>query len=77
MLEGDVLSAHARGEYRLEDDLDFTVQVQMLRAGAVAQLLRTATFPLTKLLAFYIGGTLDRPNWRPENLPKELFLKFN
>ena len=32
--------------------------------------------PVTMLLIFQLSGSLNEPQWRPVNLPKELFLIF-
>lgn len=77
MLEGSVLSASGQGYYYFNEKLDINVQVQLLRNGAVASVVRLITFPVTKLLEFHLGGHLSDPRWRPVNLPKELFLIFD
>ena len=77
MLGGSVLSVRASGSYAFDQRLDFTVEVKPLRGGPVAAVLRLLTLPVTKLLSFHLGGTLDNPKWRPMNLPKELFLIFD
>lgn len=77
MLKGTVLSLKGKGEYHLDQRIDMTVQVQPLREGLVADALRLASSPLTKLLEFKLAGTLSEPKWRPLNLPKELFLIFD
>jgi hypothetical protein len=76
-LGGSVLSVRAAGYYDFSGKLRFTVEVQPLRAGPIAAVLRLFTFPVTKLLKFDLGGTLEHPTWRPSNLPKELFLIFD
>ncbi len=68
-ISGDVISAKAKGTYDLSDRLDFRVQVQLLRKGAMADVLRLLTFPVTKLLEFRLKGSLDNPEWEFENLP--------
>jgi hypothetical protein len=75
-LEGDVLSMKADGRYAFDGNVRFKVQVQLLRRGPLAAVLRFVTMPVTKLLEFQLSGTIDDPHWRPVNLPKELFLIF-
>ncbi len=75
-LEGGVISLKARGYYAFDGKVNVKTEVQLLRKGPVASVLRLLTFPVTKLLAFQLHGTLDDPQWRPVNLPKELFLIF-
>lgn len=76
-LEGRLISAGAEGCYHFDQRLDVRVHVKLLRRGYVASVLRLVTFPVTKLLEVHLGGTLSDPRWRPQNLPKELFLMFD
>lgn len=78
-LEGAMLGLAANGSYGLVDqDLDFEVEVRLLREqGMASSLLHLVTSPLSKLLQFELSGTLEQPSWRPDNLPKELFLMFD
>lgn len=76
-LAGDLLSMKSRGDLEFDGHLQFRVEVQLLRRGPLAFLLRLITFPVTKLFEFQLGGTLAEPKWRPVNLPKELFLIFD
>lgn len=77
MLAGDVISMRADGEIEFDGRVDCRVEVQLLRRGPLAAILRFITLPVTKLLEFQLSGTLDEPKWRPVNLPKELFLIFD
>ena len=77
VLQGSVLSLKAKGNYRLNRRLDMVVQVQLMREGLVAEAVRLATLPLTKLLEFKLSGSVANPKWRPTNLPKEMFLIFD
>ncbi|MFH0879477.1 MAG: AsmA-like C-terminal region-containing protein, partial [Lentisphaerota bacterium] len=77
VLEGDILSLTGNGEYQFNHSLDYRVQVQPLRAGMIAMVLRTVTFPVSKLLEFRLIGTVEEPRWRPVNFPKEMFLIFD
>lgn len=76
-LSGDVLSIKATGDLEFDGRLDVRVQVQLLRKGPLAAILRLITLPVTKLFEFQLTGTLEQPKWRPVNLPKELFLIFD
>lgn len=67
-LQGTVFSVKASGDYSFAGDLDYRVEVQLLRGGAVAALVRLATLPVTRLLEFRLTGTFDDPRWRPVNL---------
>ena len=73
-LQGTVFSAKGIGFYSFAGDLDFRVEVQLLRNGPVAALVRLATLPVTRLLELRLTGTFEDPRWRPVNLnPAELF----
>ena len=76
-LEGTMFSLFADGTYGLEDkSLDFSVEFKLLRESGVGNVVRLVTLPITKLLEFDLEGTLEKPTWRPRNLPKELFPEF-
>lgn len=73
-LQGTLFSIKAAGHYGFAGDLDYQIEVQLLRGGPVAALVRLATLPVTRLLEFRLTGTFDDPRWRPSNLnPAELF----
>ncbi len=73
-LKGTVFSVKGAGDYAFDTTLDFRVEVQLLRSGPVAALVRLATLPVTRLLEFHLTGTFEEPRWRPLNLnPAELF----
>ena len=73
-LKGTVFSVKAAGSYSFAGALDYRVQVQLLRSGPVAAIVRLATLPVTRLLEFRLTGTFEEPRWRPVNLnPAELF----
>lgn len=73
-LMGTIFSVKASGRYGFDGDLRFRVEVQPLRKGPVAVLVRLATLPVTRLLEFRLTGTFEDPRWRPTNLnPADLF----
>jgi hypothetical protein len=73
-LMGSLFSVKASGRYAFNGDLRYRVEVQPLRKGPVAALVRFATMPVTRLLEFRLTGTFEDPRWRPINLnPAELF----
>ncbi len=73
-LKGTVFSVKAAGDYLFGGTLDYRVEVQLLRGGPVAAIVRLATLPVTRLLEFRLTGTFEDPKWRPVNLnPAELF----
>ncbi len=73
-LKGTVFGVKAAGDYLFDGSLDYRVEVQLLRGGPVATLVRLATLPVTRLLEFRLTGSFEDPKWRPLNLnPAELF----
>jgi hypothetical protein len=73
-LQGTLFSVNASGSYSFGGDLRYRVEVQPLRGGPLAALVRLATRPVTRLLEFRLTGTFEDPRWRPVNLnPADLF----
>ncbi len=78
LIEGDVFSLLGRGDYYLDGTLDFTVQVKLLRQHTfAADVFRVVIYPVSRMLEFHLGGTLEAPCWRPVNIPKALFFMFD
>lgn len=75
-IEGALLSLKGWGSYDLDDQLDFKVQVQPLRRGWLVDAVRIVTYPVSKLLQFRLIGSLENPDWRIDNLPRELWGLF-
>ncbi len=71
-IEGTLLSLRAHGTYHLDDALDFTIQVQLLRRGLLVDAVRLVTYPVSRLLQFRLDGTLSEPRWVIDSLPREL-----
>jgi hypothetical protein len=72
-VEGDVLSLSGRGDYFLDERLDFLVQVKLMRESPiVGRLLRLITWPLSKLFEFRVAGTRSEPVWYPVNFSRDL-----
>ena len=67
-LEGTIFGVKAAGNYSFPGELDYRVEVQLLRDGMLAKLVRLATMPVTRLLEFRLTGTFEEPRWRPLNL---------
>ena len=67
-LKGTLFGVKASGDYAFDTALDFRVEVQLLRSGPVAALVRLATLPVTRLLEFHLTGTFEEPRWRSVNL---------
>jgi hypothetical protein len=75
-LEGTVYSIKVAGSFGFDNSLDYVAEVQLLRGGMVASLVRLATMPVTRLLEFRLGGTLAEPTWKPANLTLDVFKKL-
>lgn len=76
-LRGRTISLEISGSAGFGGDLKMKVHLRLLRGGIAASVLRMLTFPVTKLFEFNLTGTMDRPEWEPRNLPKELLLQFD
>ncbi|MBN1556961.1 MAG: hypothetical protein JW951_02305 [Lentisphaerae bacterium] len=69
-IEGDILSLVGAGRCGFDGALDFDVQLTFMKEHTlVARLLRTVTYPLSKLLEFRLSGTVDEPHWYPVHWP--------
>ncbi len=72
-IEGDILSLSGKGSYVLGGDLDFDVQLKLFKEHTlVARLVRTLTFPISKLFEFRLKGPLSDPQWYPVNFSFDL-----
>ncbi len=76
-IQGEVFNVEGHGVYTFGEDLDFQVQLKLMRdhtllGGAV----RTITFPLSKLFEFRLDGTLDKPRWYPVNFSSDLLRRI-
>ncbi|MBU4212509.1 MAG: AsmA-like C-terminal region-containing protein [Verrucomicrobia bacterium] len=78
IIEGEVITLTCEGDYRLNGELDFAVQVKLLKKNTlVGGILHLAMMPVTKMLEFRLTGTVKDPHWRPAYLPKEMFFIFD
>lgn len=82
-LGSTLISARGSGTYSLEKGLDFVLKAEPLRQTREnkewyqlhlwgADALKQGTAPLFSLLEFKLTGSLDQPDWRLVNLPKEV-----
>lgn len=76
-IKGNVFSVKGSGDIYFEKKLDCVFQVKLLKEGILAEAARLITWPITKLFEFRLKGDIENPEWRPQNLPKELFLRFD
>jgi len=73
-IEGDVLSLKGKGSYQLGDQLDFYVQVKLLKGKTFGgKIFRALTYPLSKLFEFKVHGTVGAPKWYPVNFSLDIF----
>lgn len=73
LIEGDILSLHAKGDYYFDNTLNYKVQVRLLKErDFVGKILQTLMWPLTTLFEFRLRGTLKDPRWYPVNFSDEL-----
>ena len=72
-IEGDVLSLTGHGAYHVNDQLDFNVQVRLLKQNTlVAKLLKVLTYPLSKLFEFRVRGPRGDATWYPVHFSSDL-----
>jgi hypothetical protein len=62
-------TASARGQLGFDGRMDFRVQAQFLRAWPGINIISAI---LGQILEYKVGGTMDKPTYRPIHLPKEL-----
>jgi len=78
VIEGEVITLTCAGDYYLNGELNFAVQVKLLKQNTLlGGILQIAMMPVTKMLEFRLTGTLKDPHWRPAYLPKEIFFIFD
>ncbi|MFA5043242.1 MAG: AsmA-like C-terminal region-containing protein [Kiritimatiellia bacterium] len=78
IIEGEIITLTCSGDYYLNGDLDFAVQVKLLKKNTLlGGILQIAMMPVTKMLEFRLTGTAKDPRWRPAYLPKEMFFIFD
>lgn len=76
LVGGSVMSIAGTGGYNFENQaISGNVKVQLLKEGLMSDALKVLLWPIRKLIEVSLTGTLDNPDWRPRNLPKELFGK--
>ncbi len=76
--QGDVFSLEGSGRYDMvNDQLDYSVQVKLMKEHTlVARILRTLTYPISKLLEFRLRGSLSEPHWYPVNFSTDLLRRI-
>jgi len=73
LIEGDVLSLEGNGVYDIDGTLAFDAQVRLMKERTlVAKLLRTATYPITKLFELRLTGTIEAPRWHAVNFSSDI-----
>jgi hypothetical protein len=72
---GDILSLKGVGDYHLDKRLKFDVQVKLMKDQTVVdKLIRSITWPISKLFEFRLQGSMNKPEWTLDlaNLPRGL-----
>jgi hypothetical protein len=68
LIDGNVLSLVAAGKYWFDGKLRFDVELKFLKSKTfVADVIRFATYPLSKLFKFRLRGTRTKPEWETVN----------
>jgi hypothetical protein len=77
--QGDVFSLEGSGRYDIvRDDLRYDVQVKLMKEHTLlAKILRTVTYPISRLLEFRLRGTLKEPHWYPVNFSGDLLRRLS
>jgi hypothetical protein len=72
-VEGGVFSLQGKGVCGFDGNLNYAVQVKLMREHPLfAKLIRLITWPLSKLFEFRLSGTVAKPEWYPINFSREL-----
>ncbi len=76
-IQGEVFNVEGHGVYTFGEDLDFQVQLKLMRDHTLlGSAVRTLTFPLSKLFEFQLDGSLDKPRWYPVNFSADLLRRI-
>ena len=67
-VEGGVFSLIGKGDYHFTDELDFAIQLRLLKQKTLGgRVLKVLTFPISKLFEFKLTGSRADPEWFPVN----------
>ncbi len=76
-IKGDVLSLGGKGAYRFDRELEFEVQIRLLKSHTIGgRILRPLFYPLSKLFEFRLRGTMDAPDWYLINFSRDVLEKL-
>jgi hypothetical protein len=78
-IEGGVLTIGGRGTCLPRPDrteLDYHIQVKLLRDNLIGKLVRLPTWIISKLFEFRLKGTLDEPRWYLVNFSGDLLSRI-
>ena len=71
---GSLFSVKGSGTCDFDGNLDFRIDLRLLRRGFFSSLLRILTLPVTRLFQYTVDGTLDAPTWHATNFdPAKIF----
>lgn len=71
-LLGDVLSAKGDVTYHFDKRLDGKVKIELFKKGLLTEIVRLITSPISFFLDVRLKGTIDKPEWYLNKIPKEL-----
>jgi len=74
---GDLINLSGHGAYALTRNLDFDIQVKLMKdTTLLGKAVRALTLPVSKLFEFRVRGTPGRPHWYPVNFSSDLLEKI-
>lgn len=72
---GSLFSVKGAGTCDFDGNLDFRIDLRLLRRGFFSSILRILTLPVTRLFQYTVDGTLDAPTWHATNFDPSKILK--
>jgi hypothetical protein len=78
-IEGGILTIGGRGSCLPRPDrteLDYSIQVKLLRDNLVGKIVRLPTWIISKLFEFRLKGSLDDPRWHLVNFSSDLLTRM-
>ena len=75
-VEGDVLGMQGKGSYHFDRQMDFAVELTLLKSHTfMGRVVRIPTYLFSKLFEFRLHGTPDDPQWYPVNFSRDVLDK--
>jgi len=77
LIEGELFGLTGRGDYYLNNDLDFKVRVNLLKSKTLMGMtFQRLLSPLRWFLEFRLTGTFDKPRWYLRTFSKDMLKKL-